>query len=211
MNVTAGAVTRLKQRTTGGRQLGISGGSGQTQPDDLDEIILRATRLDRDAFGYVYREFAPRIHRFVAYRTNNRTLADDLTNQIFMQALRAIGRYQHRSVPEFTAWIFRIARNAIADHWRRNRNDVSLDPDVHLRDQVDEGGDFVRIDNADMLSQALEHLTPEQAEVIAMRFSQGMSHAQIAAILDKKEPAVRALQFRALTTLRSLISREPAE
>jgi RNA polymerase sigma-70 factor (ECF subfamily) len=62
-----------------------------------------------------------------------------------------------------------------------------------------------------MLGQALEHLTPEQAEVIAMRFSQGMSHAQIAAILDKKEPAVRALQFRALTTLRSLISREPAE
>jgi len=201
----------LEQRTTGGRQLGNSGGSGKNQSDDLDEIILRATRLDRDAFGHIYREFAPRIHRFVAYRTNNRSLADDLTNQIFMQALRAIGRYQHRSVPEFTAWIFRIARNAIADHWRRNRDHVSLDPDVHLRDQVDEGRDFVRIDNADMLSQALEHLTPEQAEVIAMRFSQGMSHAQIAAILDKKEPAVRALQFRALTTLRSLISREPAE
>ena len=62
-----------------------------------------------------------------------------------------------------------------------------------------------------MLAEVLVHLTPEQAEVIAMRFSQGMSHAQIAAILDKKEPAVRALQFRALTTLRYLLAREPAE
>lgn len=191
--------------------MGISGESGKSKSDDLDKIIRRATRLDQEAFGTVYREFAPRIHRFVAYRTNNRNLADDLTNQIFMQAFRAIGRYQHRSVPEFTAWIFRIARNAIADHWRRHRDHVSLDPDVHMRDQVDDGADFRQIENADMLSQALEHLTPEQAEVIAMRFSQGMSHAQIAAILDKKEPAVRALQFRALTTLRSLIVREPAE
>lgn len=191
--------------------MGISGESEKSQSDDLDEIIRSATRLDRDAFGQVYREFAPRIHRFVAYRTNNRVLADDLTNQIFMQALRAIGRYQHRSVPEFTAWIFRIARNAIADHWRRHREHVSLDPDVHLRDHVDEGADFRRIENADMLAEVLVHLTPEQAEVIAMRFSQGMSHAQIAAILDKKEPAVRALQFRALTTLRYLLAREPAE
>jgi len=200
---------RYANRTTGGRHLGISGERRKHKSDNLDEIIRRATRMDQDAFGQVYREFAPRIHRFIAYRTNNRNLADDLTNQVFMQAFRAIAKYQHRSVPEFTAWIFRIARNAIADHWRRNKDHISLDPEVHMEDQIDEGLDYQRIENADMLSEALEQLTPEQAEVIALRFSQGMTHAQIATILDKKEPAIRALQFRALTTLRSLIAQDP--
>ena len=178
---------------------------------DLDDTIRRASRLDRDAFGLVYREFAPRIHRFVEYRTRNRELAEDLTNQVFMQALKAIDRYQHRSVPEFTAWLFRIARNALSDHWRRSRPVVQLDPDIHLKDHVDSGDFPDRIARSEELVDAMQKLTPEQGEVLALRFSQGMSHAQIASIIGKKETAVRALQFRALTTLRAVLARESAE
>ena len=179
------------------------------KPDhDLDETIRRASDLDRDAFGQLYREFAPRIHRFIEYRTRNRELAEDLTNQVFMQALRAIGRYQHRSIPQFTGWLFRIARNAVADHWRRSRSSVSLDPNVHMRDHV-ESGDFAgQMAQSEELANALKQLTPDQMEVVALRFSQNMNHAEIAAILGKKETAVRALQFRAMTTLRAILARE---
>ncbi len=175
---------------------------------DLDETIRRAAGLDRDAFGLLYREFAPRIHRFIEYRTRSRELAEDLTNQVFMQALKAIGRYQHRSVPEFTGWLFRIARNAVSDHWRRSRNAVSLDPDVHLRDHVTSGDYAGQMAQSEELANALKHLTPDQMDVVALRFSQNMNHAEIASILGKKETAVRALQFRAMTTLRAILARE---
>ena len=178
---------------------------------DLDETIRRAAQLDRDAFGLLYREFAPRIHRFIEYRTRQRELAEDLTNQVFMQALRAIGKYQHHSIPEFTGWLFRIARNAISDHWRRSRNTVSLDPDVHLKNHVESGDYAGQMAQSEELLNAIDQLTPEQMEVVALRFSQNMNHAQIAAILGKKETAVRALQFRAMTTLRAILATESGE
>ena len=79
----------------------------------LDELIRLAANLDREALGELYRLYAPRIHRFVAYQVNDRVLAEDLTNQVFMRAMKAIGRYQHHSVPQFNAWLFRIAKNVV--------------------------------------------------------------------------------------------------
>ena len=171
-------------------------------PDELDELIRRSVQLDREAFGLVYEEFFPQIHRFIQYRIGgNRHIAEDLASHVFMLALRAIGKYRHRSVAGFRAWIFRIARNAIADHFRRNQ-DVAYDIESHARHLVDESDDYERIADSDILRRALEVLTPEQAEVIALRFSQDLSHREIAAIVGKKENAVRALQFRAIATLR---------
>ena len=118
-----------------------------------------------------------------------------------MLALRAIGRYRHKSVAGFRAWIFRIARNAIADHFRRSQ-DVAYDIEAHAGHLADENDDFARIDQSDILARALEVLTPDQAEVIALRFSQDLSHREIGAILGKRENAVRALQFRAIANLR---------
>jgi len=178
---------------------------------ELDDIIRRASRLDRDAFGRIYGDYAPRIYRFFEYRTGNRELTEDLVNQAFMQALKAIGRYQHRSVPEFTGWIFRIARNVLSDHWRKDRGSARLDPDTDLQDLVDPVDDYDRLAKSEELRQAMEKLTPEQSEVIALRFSQDMTHAEIASILGKKETAVRALQFRAMTTLRAILAREGVE
>ncbi len=118
-----------------------------------------------------------------------------------MQALRAIDKYRHQSVAGFRAWIFRIARNAIADHFRRSQ-DLTYDIESQARHLVYENDDFDRVATSDILRRALEVLTPEQAEVIALRFSQDLSHREIAAMIGKQENAVRALQFRAIASLR---------
>ena len=173
--------------------------------DRIDEIIQKAVSLDSDAFGELYREFAPRIHRFVSYRVRNHDLADDITNQVFMKSLKAIGKYDHRSVPEFNAWLFRIARNTISDHWRRSRPSVSLETLNGSFELVDDNDELDRIANREQLSKAMKQLTPDQAEVLSMRFGLSMTHREIANILNKQEPAVRALQFRALTTLRAIL------
>ena len=165
-------------------------------------MIRRAVELDRDAFGHVYDEYFPQIHRFIEYRIGgNRHIAEDLASQVFMQALRAIDKYRHHSVAGFRAWIFRIARNAIADHFRRSQ-DLTYDIESQARHLVYENDDFDRVATSDILRRALEVLTPEQAEVIALRFSQDLSHREIAAMIGKQENAVRALQFRAIASLR---------
>tara|TARA_Y100000590_G_scaffold392342_1_gene469687 strand:- start:229 stop:618 length:390 start_codon:yes stop_codon:yes gene_type:complete len=122
-----------------------------------------------------------------------------------MKSLKAIGKYEHRSVPEFNAWLFRIARNTISDHWRRSRPSVSLETLKGSFELVDDNDELDRIANREQLSKAMKQLTPDQAEVLSMRFGLGMTHREIANILNKQEPAVRALQFRALTTLRAVL------
>lgn len=183
----------------------------QQSNDRIDEIIQKAVSLDSDAFGQLYREFAPRVHRFISYRVGNRDLADDITNQVFMKSLKAIGKYEHRSIPEFNAWLFRIARNTIYDHWRRSRPTVSIENLKGSLELIDDNDELDRIADREQLSQAMKHLTPDQADVLSMRFGLSMTHREIATILNKQEPAVRALQFRALTTLRAiLVKGEPS-
>ena len=94
---------------------------------ELTELIELAATLDREAFGTVYQIYAPRIHRYISYQIGDQVAAEDLTNQVFLRAMQAIGRYEHRSVPEFNAWLYRIARNVVVDNWRgRRETDVSI-------------------------------------------------------------------------------------
>ena len=179
------------------------------EPSDerLEEFIHAAARLEREAFGELYRIYAPKIHRFIAFQIRDRVLAEDLTNQVFLRAMEAIERYEHRSVGAFTGWLFRIAKNVVVDNWRASKDTVPLEDVVQpASESLD--AQFESIARGDELRKALEQLTDDQRTVLTYRFALGMSHAEVAKIIGRNEPAIRALQFRAITTLRGVLSED---
>jgi len=174
----------------------------------VDELIRLPPNLDRTAFGELYRLYVTRIHRYVAYQINDRVLAEDITNQVFLRAMQAIGRYQHHSVPQFNAWIFRIAKNVVVDNWRAKRDTVPLDEALATERGETLDAHFESLARREELQVAMQVLTEDQREVLILRFGMGMSHREVAERMDRNEEAIRALQFRAISSLRDVMAED---
>lgn len=173
---------------------------------DESDLIQQARRGSRDAFGLLYERHRTTIARYVSARIRDPGEAEDLTEAIFESAWRAMGRYREQGVP-FLAWLYRLAHNRVVDHYRALRPTVTLIPEVHESVEDESAPLELNIDSADLL-KALNLLTEDQRDVIILRFVQGMSGREVAQTLDKREDAVRALQFRALATLRRILAGE---
>ena len=188
-----------------GHQLVESG--REPSNERLEELIHAAAGLEREAFGELYRIYAPRIQRFIAFQIRDRVLAEDLTNQVFLRAMEAIERYEHRSIGAFNAWLFRIAKNVVVDNWRATKDTIPLEDAMQpASESLD--SHFESIARGEELRKALRHLTDDQRVVLSYRFGLGMSHAEVAEVMGRNEPAIRALQFRAITTLRGVLAED---
>lgn len=173
---------------------------------DIDSapIVAAAQAGDREAFGELYRLYANTVFRYLYYRVSTRALAEDLTGETFVRALRRISTYEDQG-REFGAWLVTIGRNLLADHFKsaRHRMEIPtgemLDTD-ELAPPVD---DEVLADiTADALRAALADLTSaEQRECLTLRFLLGRSVAETADIMGKNEGAIKTLQYRAVRAL----------
>lgn len=191
----------------------VRSGDDQAVSSVPADVVRRAASGDAQAFGALYEATVDRIHRYVWLRVRDAALAADLTQDIYVNALRGIGRLD---APErFEAWLLRIAHNRVVNHWvsadRRGR-DISLDAD----DDAADGPPVRRVaDTADALDDTAErkvrladltqHLTvlsEAQQDVLALRFGAGLSLAETAEQLGRTELAIKQLQRRALVTLR---------
>jgi RNA polymerase sigma-70 factor (ECF subfamily) len=167
-----------------------------TQTTADDRLLIEAAQADPARFVDIYERYVERIYAFVSRRTENRAAAEDITSQVFEQALAAIGRFEWRGVP-VVAWLFRIASNALADHWRERSRDVhEAPPDVPGPREVED------IERRIALYQYVEQLPDLQRRVIRMRFVEEKSIREVAAALDRSDGAVKQLQLRALENLR---------
>jgi RNA polymerase sigma-70 factor (ECF subfamily) len=167
-----------------------------TQTTEDDRLLIEAAQADPARFVGIYERYVDRIYAFVSRRTGNRTSAEDITSHVFEQALATIGRFEWRGVP-VSVWLFRIASNAVADHWReRSRNADEPAPDVP------DPRELVDIDRRIALYQEVERLPNVQRDVIRMRFVEEKSIREVAAALKRSEGAVKQLQLRALERLR---------
>ncbi len=179
-------------------------------PEDDAALAVRARKGDAGAFGALYDRHVDAVYRYVFYRVRNDADAEDLTSEVFMRALRAIPRYEPRQA--FLAWLYRIARNAVIDRARRARPQVSFEEalDHPAADRVvDPDASLAALSDRGVIRRAIAKLTPIQAEVVVLRFVEGLSTTEIAKIVGKREGTVRGIQFRALAALRELIpSRE---
>ena len=170
--------------------------------ETLDRLVAEAQGGDPEAFGRIFDAFHGQGYRFVASRVGSPSDAEDLTQIVFVKALEALPRYEARGVP-FGGWLFRLARNAVIDHIRTRRDQVDLDA---MTDQAAEDGtpetEAILRSDLDAMAEALRSLTPDQREVIALRFFAGLSALETAALMGRQEGTIRGLQFRAIGSLR---------
>ncbi len=178
-----------------------------------DEHILleRAKQHDAEALGEIYDRYAPRIYAYVYRRVSDAQLAEDLTGDVFVRVMRAI-QSERFWVASFQAWLYRIAHNLVIDHYRRQPAAVDLELDERLiAAKGNLASDVVERLSHGNLYAAISRLTPDQQQVLALRFGEGMTARETAQVMDKSTGAVEALQHRALAALRRVLDREQYE
>lgn len=167
------------------------------------ELIAEAKK-DKDAFGQIYELYVDRIFNYVYYRVGNRADAEDLTSKIFFRALQHIGKYEDQGVP-FSAWLYRIARNLVANWYRdqSRRRTVALD-DVVQWLANDEGPELSAEwnEHESSLVDAVRRLPAERQEMLILKFLDRQSNAEIGRIMGRSEGAIKSLYHRTLISLR---------
>ncbi len=173
-------------------------------------LVDRAQAGDSEAFGLLYDEYSLAVYRYVYARVGSVALAEDLTSETFVRALRALGsfRWQGR---DFGAWLVTIARNLITDHFKSGRVRLESPTDeIETHDSETQGPevDVLTQATAEVLRRCVAELPDEQRDCLTMRFFAGMSIAETAKALDKSEGAVKQLQLRAVRQLAKVIPKD---
>jgi RNA polymerase sigma-70 factor, ECF subfamily len=170
---------------------------------DDERLLIEAAQADPARFLELYDRYVDRVYAYVSRRAGSRAVAEDVTSAVFEQALSSLPRFEWRGVP-FSAWLFRIAANALADHWKREgRSSPEAPPDV-----PDER-EYQELERRVGLFQLVDRRPETQRQVIQMRFIEERSIREVAAALDRSEGAVKQLQLRALENLRKSIQEHP--
>jgi RNA polymerase sigma-70 factor (ECF subfamily) len=173
----------------------------------IDELARAATAGEVEAVARLYDELITPVYRYVALRLRRREDAEDVTHQVFERIVAGLPRYRQNGRP-FTAWAFRIARNAVIDHVRRERRVEPLDAVAEPSDDVVLESLSVRGEEIRELRIAIRGLTPDQQEALALRYAAGLSAEEAAQVMGRRAGTVRGLTFRAIETLRRRLGRE---
>jgi RNA polymerase sigma-70 factor, ECF subfamily len=174
--------------------------------DASDESILtQAGEGDPEAFGQLYERYVGRIYNYVYFRTGNPYDAEDLTARVFFRAMHHIKNYQNRGLP-FSAWLYRIAHNLVANWHRDNsrRKEIPLDDSLfsyHTQDQLPEAA-LLQNEEREKLITIIRRLSADRQQLLILKFIDRMSNAEIGQIMGKSEGAVKSLYHRTLLSLR---------
>jgi RNA polymerase sigma-70 factor (ECF subfamily) len=199
-------------RPTGGSPTGYPDRPDPSDPANVVwSLVERAQAGESEAFGLIYDRYVDTVFRFVYFRVGNRQLAEDLTSDTFLRALKRIGSFTWQG-RDLGAWLVTIARNLVADHFKSGRYRLEVTTgDVLDADREDRGPEgspeaavVEHITNVALLT-AVKQLNPEQQECIVLRFLQGFSVAETAQAMGKNEGAIKALQYRAVRALARLL------
>ena len=169
-------------------------------------LVGQAVRGDQQAFSRLYEAHFDRIYRYVYLKIGDREEAEDLTQQVFLNALRSIRSFKYKGAP-FTAWLFRIAHNQIVDYLRKKtKRPAAVEIDDRVPSDAKDPEDIVEMRlSVEQLSKATLRLTDAQREVISLRFAGGLSIEEVARAMGKNPGAIKALQHAAVVSLRKLM------
>ncbi len=169
---------------------------------DESKLISLSKQGNPEALASLYACYVERITRYVYSRVTDHQLAEDITSRIFLKMLEKLDTYQVGQSPVI-AWLYRMAHNAVIDHYRMKRTFVSLE-DLHQAEVKQEDGIEEKLElqiKSQQLRAALQVLTEEQQRVLILKFIDGLSTREIARQLGKQPGSVRSLQMRALQKL----------
>lgn len=171
-------------------------------------LLTLAQQGDGEAFGQIYDYHFDDVYRYLHYRLGSHSLAEDLTSETFLKALERIDSFTYRG-RDIRAWFITIARNLVTDYYRSSRYSLEvMTSDMLDADRGDDGieGEVLGRLGDEELVAAIRQLRPEQQECVALRFLQGLSVAETAAIMKRSEGAVKQLQLRAIRGLAKLLA-----
>lgn len=177
-------------------------------PRESDEMeLVRRAASDSEAFGELYNRHVTRIYSYIYYRTGDYQDAEDLTARVFQRALQHVANFQDQGVP-FSAWLYRIAHNLVAN-WHRDR---SRRPVVPLEDHVADTGAVthpealaVAEEQNRILLVVVRKLPPDRQQLLILKFVERLSNAEIGQIMGRTEGAIKSLYHRTLNSLRDQI------
>lgn len=172
-----------------------------------DQLIIECQNGESEAFGELYQRYLPPVYRFISARLNDRQDAEDLAEEVFIRVWRSIASYEDQGVP-FISYLFRVARNAIIDHYRstgRKGYQESIEGQV-LHDPHADPSDIAmtNLENQE-IRQILDQLRDDYRMVLVLRFLSELSPEEVAQVMGRSTGAVRVLQHRALISLRDLL------
>lgn len=174
---------------------------------DEKEVILRAAQGDSEAFSVLYERYVRRIYSYIYYRTGNIHDAEDLTERVFHRALHHIRNYQYQGLP-FSAWLYRIAHNLVANWHRDNqrRKEVPIEGRIYQSFSAEHPESALeRNQEIERLLKAIQKLPPERQNLIILKFVEQLSNEEIAKIMGRSEGAIKSLYHRTLLSLRDAL------
>jgi len=169
-----------------------------------DDAIIRAASGDEEAFSVLYQRYVKRIYNYIYYRTGNHHDAEDLTERVFFRALNHIKHYHIRGLP-FSAWLYRIAHNLVANWYRdtKRRNEVPLDYHSFTISRGDlPESELVNLQEIELLMSAFRKLPSDRQNLLILKFIERLSNEEIAQIMGRSEGAIKSLYHRTLLALR---------
>ena len=185
---------------------------------EVEAAAIERAQRDPMEFSAIYRQFVDRVFYYVLAKADSRGDAEDITAQVFLDALESLPRYRHRG--HFAAWLFTIARHRLADFYRQNRAErLNADPGRRpgLRpsptgpattgsaptEGVDPLGEIIEVEHLERLSKLVAELKEDERELLRLRFAAGLNFAEIAALQGRKESAIKMSTYRLLARLNS--------
>ena len=175
--------------------------------EHVRDLVARGQQGDRDALEELYLIHFDRIYSYLHVSVGNRHDAEDLTTQTFLKMLEKIGTFKWQSAP-FSAWLFRIAHNLAMDHFRAARRWQPEEEVPEPPGEEEPSAELVamRTIGRESMLKLIEDLSPEQQQVLTLKFVFNLPNAEVATILDKTEGAIKSLQHRALVSLQKQIA-----
>ena len=182
---------------------------GQTSDEAM--LVQRAIGHDAEAFGRLYDMHVDRVYRHIYYRVGNETDAEDLTQQVFLKAWRAIDRYKKMASP-FIAWLMTISHNLVVDFYRTRKDRAYLEVEILADDSAPSPERATEASfEQQRLRRAILQLGGDEQQVVILRFIEGFEFAEIASLMKKKEGNVRVILHRALVKLRNILEKEEGQ
>jgi RNA polymerase sigma-70 factor (ECF subfamily) len=169
-----------------------------------DAILKSAIDGDSEAFGVLYERYVGKIYNYIYYRVGNVSDAEDLTERVFLRALRHIQNYTHRGLP-VSAWLYRIAHNLVANWYRDNsrRRDVPLDEGMLFSQHFNfPEQELLRTEEHSHLLEVIHKLPEERQELLILKFVDNLSNAEIGRVMGRTEGAIKSLYHRTLLAIR---------
>jgi RNA polymerase sigma-70 factor (ECF subfamily) len=173
--------------------------------ENQDDFLLeQAIQGDNEAFGVLYERYVNRIYNYIFYRTGSVYDAEDLTTRVFLRALRHIGNYSNRGLP-FSAWLYRIAHNLVANWHRDNsrRKEIPLDEGILMAHHFNlPEQEVLKIEEWERLVHVIRRLPADRQQLLILKFVDHLSNSEIGVIMGRTEGAIKSLYHRTLLTLR---------